>query len=380
MEKDIFNIFDSEQDFWNIKRDPGYEKSTISVVDGSETHIGELLFFGNESAQAGDILVVDKNGKKMYTDPVSYRTLKEDGEIGDNGYTPIGVCAIPVGLTVNLGNQGVNKGKSRVVSLANMSLKTPDTGTLRRGHVEGDNNMYWGDETKVLGNTDNGPVFSKNPYTGVEKNTNWVRLPTTSYLLGSSRFGNIDKTDDHYPIHYMNRYYPGDGENRFGVSPYGEFSNKFFQGYLGNLKGKENCDLIMSKVTVNWQEGEIENSLSPGHCPTVCSCRRYHTKGTQAGDWYLPTIGELGIMWARMKEINDSLDLIGEDYAIKVGTLKEHREAGNNWKIFGYWLWSSLEINSSDSKSLTCSLGNAHWGSNSSLDSGGSRVRAFLAF
>ena len=380
MEKDIFNIFDSEQDFWNIKRDPGYEKSTISVVDGSETHIGELLFFGNESAQAGDILVVDKNGKKMYTDPVSYRTLKEDGEIGDNGYTPIGVCAIPAGLTVNLGNQGVNKGKSRVVSLANMSLKTPDTGTLRRGYVEGDNNMYWGDNTKVLGNTDNGSVFSKNPYTGVEKNMDWVRLPTTSYLLGPSHFSNIDKTDDHYPIHYMNRYYPGDGEDRFGVSPYGEFSNKFFQGYLGNLKGEENCDLIMSKVTAPWQEGEIENSYAAGHCPTVCACRRYHTKGTQAGDWYLPTIGELGIMWARMKEINDSLDLIGEGYAIKVGTLKEHREAGNNLNNFGGWLWSSLELNSIHSKYLFCSYGHAYWHSKSSLGSGGSRVRAFLAF
>ena len=376
MEKDIFNIFDSEQDFWNIKRDPGYEKSTISVVDGSETHIGELLFFGNESAQAGDILVVDKNGKKMYTDPVSYRTLKEDGEIGDNGYTPIGVCAIPVGLTVNLGNQGVNKGKSRVVSLANMSLKTPDTGTLRRGYVEGDNNMYWGDSTKILGNTDDGPVFSKNPYTGVEKNIDWVRLPTTSYLVDFNYFGNIDKTDDHYPI----IYYSGYGEDKFGVSPYGEYSEKYFQGYLGNLKGKENCDLIMSKVTAPWQEGEIENSYAAGHCPTVCACRRYHTKGTQAGDWYLPTIGELGIMWARMKEINDSLDLIGEGYAIKVGTLKEYREANNSWGTFGIWLWSSLELNSTNSKFLRCSHGNADWASKSSLDSGGGRVRAFLAF
>ena len=376
MEKDIFNIFDSEQDFWNIKRDPGYEKSTISVVDGSETHIGELLFFGNESAQAGDILVVDKNGKKMYTDPVSYRTLKEDGEIGDNGYTPIGVCAIPVGLTVNLGNQGVNKGKSRVVSLANMSLKTPDTGTLRRGRVDGDNNMYWGDNTKILGNTDDGPVFSKNPYTGVEKNTDWVRLPTTSYLLGTNYFGNIDKTDDHYPI----RYYPGDGEDRFGVSPYGEYSEKYFQGYLGNLKGKENCDLIMSKVTAPWQEGEIENSYAAGHCPTVCACRRYHTKGTQAGDWYLPTIGELGIMWARMKEINDSLDLIGEGYAIKVGTLKEYWEANNSWDTFGLWLWSSLEVGSTHSKLLGCSDGHADWLYKYYLVSGGSRVRAFLAF
>ena len=190
----------------------------------------------SNNAKAGDILLADKDGKKVFVCPDDYKTLKEEGKIGDNNYTPIGVCAIPAALTLK-GEGGVNRGKSRVVSLANMSLKTPDTGTLRRGCVEGDNNMYWGDNTKILGNTDNGPVFSKNPYTGVEKNMDWVRLPTTSYLLGSSRFGNIDKTDDQYPIHYLNRYYPGDEKDRFGVSPYGEFSNKFFSRVLRKLKG-----------------------------------------------------------------------------------------------------------------------------------------------
>ena len=263
MEKDIFNIFDSEQDFWNIKRDPGYEKSTISVVDGSETHIGELLFFGNESAQAGDILVVDKNGKKMYTDPVSYRTLKEDGEIGDNGYTPIGVCAIPVGLTVNLGNQGVNKGKSRVVSLANMSLKTPDTGSLKPNGIAEDNLMYWGEMGTHLSGFNAGDERYRPAWidlkTGVITENSEIQsvyLPSTAAeleVLSNKRY--VDKSDPKLPKYFFSEFDQLRSDAAAGVSPYGRYGKYYFKGYLGILMGKEITDTIISKVTAEWGEG-----------------------------------------------------------------------------------------------------------------------------
>ena len=135
----------------------------------------------------------------------------------------------------------------------------------------------------------------------------------------------------------------------------------------------------MSKVTAPWQEGEIENSHAAGHCPTVCSCRRYHTKGTQAGDWYLPTIGELGIMWARMKEINDSLDLIGEDYAIKVGSYEEMEENSELDLVYGNLFWSCLETKEQFVKTLIpFQSGRLSWPAKFH-DNAATRARAFLA-
>lgn len=56
----------------------------------------------------------------------------------------------------------------------------------------------------------------------------------------------------------------------------------------------------------------IENNSSVGYFPAACTCWRFHTKGTNQGDWYLPSEGELGYMMARYQKIQDAITTIKE--------------------------------------------------------------------
>lgn len=40
---------------------------------------------------------------------------------------------------------------------------------------------------------------------------------------------------------------------------------------------------------------------------SVQCCLRFHTPGTKAGDWYLPAAGEMIYVFARLKEIEESI-------------------------------------------------------------------------
>ena len=69
----------------------------------------------------------------------------------------------------------------------------------------------------------------------------------------------------------------------------------FSRNALSDINGKENTDSIIAKVTVeNWQTiTTLPNSKSDGNYPAACAARRYSTRGTNKGDWYLPALGEL---------------------------------------------------------------------------------------
>lgn len=56
----------------------------------------------------------------------------------------------------------------------------------------------------------------------------------------------------------------------------------------------------------------IENNGNAGYSPAACCCWRYHTEGTNQGDWYLPAEGELGYVLARVKKIDKMLNMIGK--------------------------------------------------------------------
>ena len=357
------NILESSKDFYSQKR----RRSEIAWIPGENKLIIEHpTFFSGQDAKAGDILLTNSDGtENNFTTPENYKRLQEEGKIGDNGYTPIGVCAVPASLT-RVGEGGVNTGKARVVSLANMSLRNPEKGggvDGRKRKDEGDTIMYWGDNTKVLGIESRDGTDYLDPITmeavkfTTENNYMSTRLFSTCDKPKEVASRNLlmDKTDPYLPTNYRNRY-EIDSTYKLALSSYGRFGRRYFTGFSSSLKGKETNDLILSKVTVNWQEGEIENSVASGHCPTVCSCRRYHTKGTQAGDWYLPTIGELGIMWARLKEINRSFYLLERIYAIPIGT-GQIIVSRPEYDYYFQWLFSCTEITGAHARTVDARYG-----------------------
>lgn len=68
----------------------------------------------------------------------------------------------------------------------------------------------------------------------------------------------------------------------------------FTQNCLSSYDGEALTDLLIQNQTVDWS-GKIDGkNYHQGDYQAACCCRRYHTVGTNAGDWYLPSIGELG--------------------------------------------------------------------------------------
>ena len=63
------------------------------------------------------------------------------------------------------------------------------------------------------------------------------------------------------------------------------------------------------------------------NCPAFEYVNNYKTEGTQAGDWYLPALGELNAIYSNKDVLNMTLGKIGET---KLGTS-------------GYGYWSSSE-------------------------------------
>jgi hypothetical protein len=75
--------------------------------------------------------------------------------------------------------------------------------------------------------------------------------------------------------------------------------------------------------------------------PSACCCWRYHTLGTEQGDWYLPAIGELGYAVNKINFVNSSIEYINEKFGTNYPILHQrppmlsstYKGSGNVWGI-----------------------------------------------
>lgn len=235
------------------------QRSNVTLVeDIDRVHYGDIPFVEPKYAQAGDILVTNETDK-FFVKPEIYKTLKD--RIGKDIH-PIGVCAVPAALT-KLGKSGVNIGKARVVSLANMSLKNPEKGSLKPNGILEDNAMYWGEMGTYLSGFNTGDERYRPAWidlkTGVITENSEIQsvyLPSTAAeleVLSNKRY--VDKSDPKLPKYFFSEFDQLRGDAAAGVSPYGRYGKYYFKGYLGILMGKEITDTIISKVTAEWGGG-----------------------------------------------------------------------------------------------------------------------------
>ena len=343
----------------------------------------------------GDIAYYDKKKEEFdfcscaaYTESV-YKDLTK---------VPVGVVAVPARYTPD--------NTIRVMSLKNMSCKTPETGS---GATLGTKNeaqnsdedicMRWGASNAVT-RVDNttlpnlSSVIYVNPITGEGllngnsyRTTDWMRIPSTTGFSGY---------EGQYPgTHY---YYgassgadawvdPNPGEaasnTRFGPFPLLANGDKnplyFAEGMATNdFDGRGNTDAILntaSKISTAWKTAAtIEwGTTSTGYYPAAFCCDRYHTIGTSAGDWYLPAEGELAFVTAFYKELEASTlaveNALGSSYGIRIGRSNE---------TYGSWLWSSSLHDSSYARYVYLNYGYVHYTTRSNVSTN-NRVRAFLA-
>ena len=252
--------------------------------------------------------------------------------------TPIGVVVIP--------NSHTDDGKCRIVSLVNMLHLTPEKGTIK----EEDASLKWG-------------VYNDKftTYEGV------INIEgDTSNSIGYLPFDIYSESPSE--LKYAPEIIPNNERVLFSPPPYNlhdgsKNSLYYIKGQaLSDMKGKSNTEYIVSLSPIkNQANGSFENECE--NYPAAMVCQMYHTEGTKSGDWYLPSIGELGYLFVKIGKINNTLESLGLN-AIK------HR--------FQDDLWSSTYANSHDDSGAIWILRSWCGGLYQALNYGLAKVRAFM--
>lgn len=209
----------------------------------------------------------------LYSD--AYGNLSYTSEIlpASEGKIPIGLCIAGTKFF------GTNE-KARWMSLKYMNLSTPEVGSL----------------------TTNNMGFGKGADTGMSKLTKtYVNGADTGYLTANW----ITKTGNKIPSLF-------DTNNEWNLSVLGSVN----QYIVTDIDGKNRTENIITIVQSqpNWRTDNHIDNQGWQHTPICCCCLRYHTLGTQAGDWYLGAGGEFSMVIVMRNEINAKLALIAEVY------------------------------------------------------------------
>ena len=230
-------------------------------------------------------------------------------------YSPVGVVVVP-------GHHNVYKdGSCAVVSLRYMDLENPDNGhTYYNGLVIGQYN-------NILNELN---YYNYICYVG----SGYTIYDTVQGLCENAFLPYDGKMDSNYD-NIRNKYdnetfytYVSGSSYYYAPSPYTNNSNKNIEysnieppssvyNALSDFNGLKNTKIYCAAATAqsDWKTANsILINYDSGYSPAACCCWRYHTDGTQQGDWYLPACGELGYASVRINKINKSISAIAKVY------------------------------------------------------------------
>ena len=128
-----------------------------------------------------------------------------------------------------------------------------------------------------------------------------------------------------------------------------EESNQYWSTEYFDVPGLSNITMS-PEVTADWQGKNntrvvLEYCKANGKsCPAFEYVNSYKTEGTQAGDWYLPALGELKAIYGNKYVLNIVLGKIG---GTKLGA--------------DYWYWSSSERSNNNAWRLFFNIGDVNY-------------------
>lgn len=296
---------------------------------------GGSKIVGKEKSEiiAGDILCAKEDGSKIVIDSTDYSHIRSP-------WTAIAVVVIPPSHDV------YGTGEGAAVSLKCMDDSNPDNGSSTIISIQ------WGPKL-----TNNTVDYTGRPKYGYINYVigNWDQVFCVSTTT-SERFCFASDYNSHLqnPLDtntYWPRFYPSNDQLPL-PSPYltdGSKSEIYSQTYypnydttcpgnnaLSDFNGIANTNALtqISTYQSNWRTAstidKISTSYKVMHFPAACCCWRYHTVGTNQGDWYLPACGEMGYLSARWKLISTTMYKLGFNYTAR-----------------GCMGWTSTEVNTS---------------------------------
>ena len=256
---------------------------------------------------------------------------------------------VPVGVVVIPKEHDVYEDEScAVMSLVSMSYETPDVGNV--GKTIGQT----GDHDYCLqfghsGYSNSGTIESEFPHLGTMDNE--VKGSVQGKAKGRVEIPNdievgVPSISDPFGKYYKST----DSDRYYGISPYSgqeEERNDMYSTYSMDLyNGKERTAEILEFATAqtSWRTDEkLTNSRDSGYYPAACTTWRFHTEGTEQGDWFLPSASEIGYICARVGKIGRTLEFINKKFGQNLTTPIDTSHMNNMW---------SSSINAVDS--MTC--------------------------
>lgn len=262
-----------------------------------------------------DVVLVNKSTlEKVVT--------KELEKYNPSEWTPIGIVVIPASHDV------YETGECGVLSLTYMDYNNPDTGwtgTFEEINSDSSVHMVAGNGGMTISGVASTTSNVKCPYYGTMDSVPPIKLQSTltsnssKCHIPSDKWTGYKCTQDinanWYPYEDNTRYYcPSPYVSNGGKNPdYHINIGNYAANSLVKFNGKELTSLIIDVATAqsNWKTAaSITNNSGRNYIPAACCTWRFHTIGTEQGDWYLPASGELGYIAARFKAIDETANFI----------------------------------------------------------------------
>lgn len=279
----VSNDFDPRKDAVNLATESLVYNSTIQTEHGN----------------VGDVVFVDKESEVITAVP---KELIKD--IDPERYEPIGIVVVPSNHNM------YGTGECGIIALHCLSAQTPDTGcsgddaeniAYGTGVLPDDlpKVEYWNssgelsegrnykDDVWTTNDPNNSPVFPKENEEGdfsVDRRTRFIADPTLGYKnLGFRKYTSPYDAQLKSNLKYINNVYP--------------HGDSIFSGKAYNKK------ILDTLVEETWKTA---SAITDTDFPLIKSAWRYHTIGTKQGDWYVPSVLEIGYLLNRNVTISNS--------------------------------------------------------------------------
>jgi hypothetical protein len=173
------------------------------------------------------------------------------------------------------------------MSLKYMSCDTPEAGVVNGDHEK----MFWGNDGIDVS------TIANIEYTHAGGDWRGILLDFNP--------GNDNNITKSIPSLF-------DENNEWNITVLGAVN----QYAVTDIDGKDKTDKLLDNVSAqpNWLTDNTIKNSDQGCAPAACCCARYHTLGTQAGDWYLGASGEMSMIAAKISLINTKLASINAVY------------------------------------------------------------------